>query len=146
MNTKVTPDSRTEYEKMLAHAVMDVACELRLVDILDLAVYIRTDKHANLRDLVASSSELFFQPGALNFTSGADVRGSWARPLTLSLDLEFKYEGVATQFTLMLDKATAAVHIHDVKFDDAVEHETEQLAQFSDALNRARISSPAYAS
>ena len=140
---KVMQESRTEFERLLAHSVMDVACELRLVDILDLAVLIRGDKHANLRDLVASSAELFFRPGVLRYANVADVRGTWTLPFTFSLDLEFEHGGVRSIFTLMLERITAAVHISELYFEGNAGDEGERLEIFTRALTDSRLGNPA---
>ena len=143
MNTKVMSESRSEFEKLLAHSIMDVACELRLVDILDLAVLIRGDKHANLRDIVASSAELFFKPGALCYANAADIRGTWTSPFILTLDLEFQHGDTKAYFSLMLERITAAVHISRLEFDAELNDEADRVAVFARALSDARLGSAA---
>ena len=54
-------------EKAIAEGVKDVAAELRLIDIVNLVVYIQLEKHGNLDDLVASSVELYFKPDTLRY-------------------------------------------------------------------------------
>jgi len=66
---------RDERSKLLACALAaafePVAAELRLVDAADYIAYIHQEKLANIRDIVSSSTELFFQPGTLAFGWGS---------------------------------------------------------------------------
>jgi hypothetical protein len=43
-------------EKIIAESIVDVATELRLADVSDLMLFIRSDQTANIEDIVNSST------------------------------------------------------------------------------------------
>jgi hypothetical protein len=124
---------------MLASTVRSLACELRLIEIADLINYIQNESFANLQDLVNSSAELYFRSGTLQFGWGASVFTSWCDPPAVSIDLEFRNQGITVFFALMLKGTSAAVAIHDICYDRPApdgERATRNLAQ---ALEDARL-------
>lgn len=131
----------TGCEQALTHALMDVACELRLIDIADIVAYVRGDRMGNLFDLVSSSIELYFRPGTLNFACMAEVRSSWAKPPLVEFELDFACDGVAANFNLGLDPWTFSVELRRLRFSGDASAETS-LPRFAAALEKARIASP----
>ena len=126
-------------EKALAEGVKDVATELRLVDVGDLIAFIRMGQFANIQDLVESSVELFFKPGALTYAWAADLELSWATPPMIFLDLEFRHLSVTVFFSLALRPGSASVQIHDVRFEHPSEDPAENTRQLVAALADARL-------
>ncbi|QLP96624.1 MAG: hypothetical protein HZY79_03360 [Rhodoblastus sp.] len=49
----------------------------------------RAGEHASIADIVASSAEPYFTPGALDFALGAQALASWEAGSCVALDLEF---------------------------------------------------------
>ena len=98
-------------ERLLAEALRDVATELRLVDVGDFIAYVRNSRLANIRDLIASSSELYFQPGTLQFGDVADADTPWDAPANILLDLEFQHDGLTAFVRLTLSRESAAVEM-----------------------------------
>lgn len=99
-------------EKAIADGVKDVAAELRLIDIVNLVVYIQLEKHGNLDDLVASSVELYFKPDTLRYGWRAAVDTDWSGPASVTLDMEFQNKGVTVFFSLILGPLKAGIEIH----------------------------------
>jgi hypothetical protein len=98
-------------ERLLAAALRDVATELRLVDIGDLISYVRGANLANIRDLIASSCELYFRLGAWQFGDIAEAETPWDAPASIQLNLEFNNSGITVFLRLTLSTASASVEL-----------------------------------
>jgi hypothetical protein len=109
---------RGAHERVLADAMVDVATELRLADLTELFLMIRTEQAANIADLVNSSSELFFESGALKYALSAGCELRWETAPTVRLDMEFRYGTVTVFFQLTIGRERAAVEVFDVLFED----------------------------
>lgn len=126
-------------EEMLAAAISDVAEELRLVDVIDYIAFVRTEKHANISDLVKSSTELFFKNETLRYGLGAQTELDWNTTPSVRLDLEFRNKGVWVYFGLTLDARGSSVDIHHVEFADPSEDPEENTDRLAHALADARL-------
>ena len=107
-----------DLEKIIAEAIVDVATELRLADVSDLMLFIRSDQTANIEDLVNSSTELYFRNGTLNYALVAGCSVHWDALPTIMLDMEFRHAAVSVFFRLVLSQSRAAVEIIDIFFDE----------------------------
>lgn len=105
---------RRRQEAQFAHALAGLAAELRLIDPVVLATYIRDGSHANLRDVVASSCELLFEDGAWRYGGRADASLSWTGTPEIAIDLEFSRLGVRAFMALHLHAYRAFVHLHHI--------------------------------
>lgn len=125
--------------RALAEGMKDFATELRLIDVVDLVAYVRSDNTAVIDDLVTSSAELAFKPGALRYGWAASVDVGWGHAPSLNLDMEFCHGGVTVFFGLLLNDVRPAVDIYSILFDDAgdAEQKTQRLMA---ALADARLS------
>jgi len=128
-----------ERERMLGDALKCVAAELRLVDLPVLVRFIHLEQHANIADLVSSSSELFFLEGTLKYGSRAEVDLKWGAMPNVVLDLEFTNMGVHVFFALTLKAFHACVDIHAITFDGPARSPQENTALLRAALNDARF-------
>jgi hypothetical protein len=107
-----------DLEKIIAEAIVDVATELRLADVSDLMLFIRSDQTANIEDLVNSSTELYFRNGTLKYALVAGCSVRWDALPTIMLDMEFRNAAVSVFFRLVLSQSRAAVEIIDIFFDE----------------------------
>jgi hypothetical protein len=107
-----------DLEKIIAEAIVDVATELRLADVSDLMLFIRSDQTANIEDLVNSSTELYFRNGTLKYALVAGCSVRWDALPTIMLDMEFRHAAVSVFFRLVLSQSRAAVEIIDIFFDE----------------------------
>ena len=142
MSAMVAQDSSTHVllrEKALADGVKDVATELRLIDLGDLIVFVKTGQFANIQDLVNSSVELYFKPGTLTYGWAADLDVSWERPPMILLDMEFRHEAVTAFFGLSLGSGSAGVEIRQVSFERPSPDPAENTARLIQALAAARL-------
>jgi len=127
-----------ERERMLGDAIKCVAAELRLVDLSILVRSVILEQHANIADLVASSSELFFVDGTLKYGSRAEVDLNWGQMPAVILDLEFSHMGVHVNFGLTLKSFNACIDIHAISFDGDSRSPQENTALLKAALADAR--------
>ena len=126
-------------EKAIAEGVKDVAAELRLIDIVNLVVYIQLEKHGNLDDLVASSVELYFKPDTLRYGWRAAVDTDWSGPTTVTLDMEFQNQGVTVFFSLILGPLNAGVEIHYFGVSGSSGDPEENTRRLVEAIADARL-------
>ena len=106
------------HERALAGAIVEVATELRLSDPIAFILLVRGEQEANIADLVNSSSELFFRKGALRYGLSADCALGWGSPPSVSLDMEFRHDGVTAFFRLILGGSRAAIEVVEVLLDN----------------------------
>jgi hypothetical protein len=137
-----TADLTLACERALAESMADVATELRLVNVIDLIRYVQGERCAHLEDLVNSSAELYFKPGALRYGWSADLELVWHAPPIVSLDMEFCWRGVTTFFRLRLDCERAGVDIRRLLFDRAGASGRDRAGLFAAALAESRLTPP----
>jgi len=130
------------HEKTIADGIVDVATELRLADASELLLMIRSNQEANIADLVNSSTELHFKPGALRYAlvSACDVR--WDAAPTIVLDMEFRHASVSVFFRLTLGRLRAGVEIIDVFFDENGLDAAAKTQRLNAAIADARLPAP----
>ncbi|WP_395664876.1 hypothetical protein [Methylocella sp.] len=135
------PSTRAEAvkraEAVLSEALAPLVDELRLIDVADFIAFIRFERFANVRDLVESSSELFFEPGALRYAFDANYEADWASEPRVTLVLEFESAGVDVIFKLRIAATAYDVAIERHAAPDA---DPDRLAaQLAKALQDARL-------
>src|SRR6516164_7164249 len=132
----VTPSARRRLdpERVIADALIDVASELRLTDVVELINLIRNDEAANLADLVNSSTELFFKGGTLRYALSASFRAPWEATPEVALDMEFRHAMVCAFFRLTIGRRRAGVEIIDVLFDEKGLDESAKVERLTAAL------------
>ena len=126
-------------EKVVADGIVDVATELRLADASELMFLIRNNQDANIADLVNSSTELFFKPGALKYALSAGCSVGWDSAPTIALDMEFRNAGVCVFFRLMLGRFRAGVEVIDIIFDEKGLAQAEKTQRLAEAMALARL-------
>ena len=132
-------DYSREREKALADGMRDVASELRLIDPADFIAYIRTEQFGNLRNLVNSSTEMFFKPGTITFGLSGEVDLPWGCAPCISLDMEFHHLNVSAYFRLVLRSLQAGIEISYVSFEGGSEDPDKNTARLIEAIEDARI-------
>jgi len=128
-----------EREQIIADALIDVASELRLTDVVELINLIRNDQEANLADLVNSSTELFYKRGTLRYALSASFKAPWDATPEVALDMEFRHGMVSAFFRLTIGRRRAGVEVIDVLFDEEGLDERDKAKRLSAALASARV-------
>ncbi len=126
-------------EIAMANAVKEIASELRLIESADFVAFIRTERFANIDQLVSSSTELFYKPGTISFARSADVVMNWGEAPTVVLDMEFRHRQVEVYFRLMLEEMQAGVEIDYIKFGKPSAHPHENTQALIRAIDDARL-------
>ena len=124
---------------LLADAVADLAAELRLLDLADMAVHIRGGQWAAIADLVRTAAELSFRDGTLLFACVAAIDLDWAQPPAMSLDMELQTAAVTAFFTLDLAREGSAVELKKLWFAQEPTDAAAATRLFAGALADARL-------
>ena len=133
----------TDKREMLIAAVMrEFAAELRMINVTDLIVFIETEQHGNIENLVNSSAEMFFMPGSLTFANFAYVDLDWSRPPTVVLSLKLSQPDATVFFDLRLTDNFAEIDLNHVEFRRSSEDQDENTRTLEQAVNRSLISPP----
>lgn len=132
-------DFSREREKALANGLRDVASELRLVDPADFIAFIRTEQFGNIRNIVNSSTEMFFKPGTITFGLSGEVDLPWGHTPSISLDMEFHHFNVSAYFRLVLQSFRAGVDITYVSFEGGADDPDKNTQRLIEAIDDARI-------
>ncbi|MCB5177717.1 hypothetical protein [Microvirga lenta] len=127
------------YEKVLAHGIKDVMAELCLTDANVIIACICKELHANIGDLVQSSTELFFKEGTLSFGCSADVNFEWGKSPAVILDMEFVHQSVTVFFQLVLHGVYVGVAIQRILLSNKTGDPDSDLETFKAALADARV-------
>ncbi len=139
MSSRRADDPAGLRTRILVKAIEPVAAELRLVDVADYIAYIRFEQFANIQDIVNSSTELIFRPGALNYAWAADFELDWSHAPKVAIDMDFRHGAVSIAFTLLLSGDDVEASIAELLVDPSSgdpEHDTLSMA---DALADARL-------
>lgn len=126
-------------EEIVGRAVAPVAAELRLVDAADYIAFIRLEERASLADLVSSSAEPYFMPGALRLGAASDYELDWGGEPRVTLDLEFCLKDATVYFRLVMDADSAGVEISYCSFTQPGRDEAADTAFLAAALEHMRI-------
>lgn len=132
-------DFSREREKAIADGLIDVASELRMIDPADFIAFIRTEQFGNIRNLVNSSTEMFFKPGTITFGLSGEVDLPWGYAPTISLDMEFHHLNVSAYFRLVLQSLYAGVEISYVSFEGGSDDPDRNTQRLIEAIADARI-------
>jgi hypothetical protein len=128
------------YEQILAHSIKDVVADLCLSDASTLITYICNDHHANIDDLIMSSSELFFKEGSLTYGHAADVSFEWGKSPVVTLDMEFMHISTTVFFKLVLHGFYVGIAIQHMLLGTPTDNADTDMRQLEDALADARLS------
>lgn len=127
--------------KAIADGIMDVAAELRMLDVADYISFIHREQFNNIRDIVNSSMELYFKHGTLSYGCAADYEIEWDRAPSILLDLEFRHREVVVRFNLILQAAHASVEICEISFGEGGGDEADDTRRLVAAIADARLTS-----
>jgi hypothetical protein len=127
--------------KAIADGIMDVAAELRMLNVADYISFIHLEQFNNIRDIVNSSMELYFKHGTLSYGCSADYEIEWDQPPSVILDLEFRHQEVVARFNLTLQADHASVEISEISFGPGAGDEADDTRQLVAAIADARLAS-----
>ena len=128
-----------ECEMALAHALKEVAAELRLIDAVDLVAFIRTEQFGNVRSLVNASTEMYFKPGTMSFADSGDVSLKWTGEPSIVLNMQFHHRRVDVFFRLLLESEQAGVEIEYISLSGRSPDPAENTKRLIEAIADARF-------
>ena len=128
-----------EREAIIAENIREVVAELRLVDPADYIAFIRCELFANIADIVASATELYFFPGTLELGHGGEFHCDWFSAPSIVLDMEFRNKGVYAYFRLTLSGKTASVELSHIVFENPDDDPAQNTTRLIDAIDSARL-------
>lgn len=126
-------------EALISDAIGGFVAEMGLVDPADLIAYIRLERYANLNDVIDSSLEMHFKPGAFKFGYGAECYVDWAADMKISLDMEFCHRDVNAQFRLLLDGKEGSVELDQIVFTENADDVPTNTEALKKALQESRL-------
>lgn len=132
-------DISRERELIILEACAMLAQELFLVEPADYVCLLQTGNLVNLADLVASSIEPFFDPGALSFACSGSCALSWSQAPVIGLDFEFLHGGVFAFFRLVLAETGPDVELNHISFEQSGLTPADNTALLRAALASARV-------
>jgi hypothetical protein len=128
------------YERILADGLRDFLCELATIDGGTLVSYICSSQHANLGDVIGSSTELMIKPGRLFYGNDAAVEFDWGRMPSVAIAMELRDDRLTAFFRVVFGSEFVGVDIHGILFTDEIAGDREEsLRCFRDAVADARL-------
>ncbi len=97
------------------------------------------ESYGDIADLIASSAELYFQPGTVCLGTGGDYVLEWGGHPKVTLDLELRPAGVTVYLRLSLEDANATIEITYITFDDPSANPEENTDFLEKALASAAL-------
>ncbi|SFN84526.1 hypothetical protein SAMN04488056_102185 [Cohaesibacter marisflavi] len=137
-----TVDCKDVYEHAMLWAMKDVIAELRLVDAAHLISYVFTDSHANISDIVASSSELFLKANTLFYRGESTAQLDWSTPPTVRFEMAFRHLDLDARFALNLIGDVSTIAMQSVRYEDGSDGSECDIERFVNVLTDAHIRRP----
>ncbi|MGO4574306.1 hypothetical protein [Microvirga sp. 2TAF3] len=148
MNRRDAANSRSDwsqaedllpYERVLALGIKEVVSELCLADTGILTSYVCKNLHANIEDLLDSSSELYLKEGTLRYSHVANLDFEWGNSPAAVLNLEFVHPPITVFFKLVLHGFHVGVAIQRILVSDPSGDETLDTERFARVVTEARL-------
>jgi hypothetical protein len=132
-------DRSSVRERLLGEHVRALAADLRLIELPDIVVYMKTGQLASVGALVQGSIELSFKPDTLIFGYSGDVSLDWHGRPQVAFDMEFHHQSVHVYFRMLLEAYEAGVEILCISFEGHATSPNENTIRLQRALEAAKI-------
>lgn len=126
-------------EHVLACGMMDVATDMRWIDVIELITFLRLDKHANIDSLFLTSCEGRFRPDTLKYCRSGQAFVAWGEEPSIQLDLMFSNLGITVFFRLSLGNEDASVHVDYLEVSDGSAFAGGEVRHLQKAIEDARL-------
>jgi hypothetical protein len=127
-------------EAMLADGLKDFLAELSMVNGGVMVSYICNHHHANLDDIIGSSTEHRIKPGRLIYASDAQVDFDWGEAPSVSLAMELRDEHLTAFFNVIFGGDHVAIDLNAIHFSRGSGSARDNLRMFAASVADARIS------
>lgn len=127
------------YERILADGIKTFLQEMVMVDGGIMVGYVCNGQHANLGDIIGSSSETAMKPGRLRYLNDARLDFDWGERPAVTIAMELADERLTASFRIVFGGDHVGVDVRGVHFADAIGSPDEALARFAAAVEDARL-------
>jgi len=136
---KVKAHDLQDFEEVLACNIKDVIGDLCLADADIIMSYATNQQHGNMREIITSSTELYFKDNTLSYAHGADVSLEWGEPPSIVLDMEFIHGPISVFFKIVLGGLYIGVKINRILLNEGTDKASFDIAAFGHILTSARL-------
>ncbi len=127
-------------EAMLADGLRDFLSELAMVNGGVMVAYICNHHHANLDDIIGSSTERRIKPGRLIYGSEAEVDFDWGEAPLVKIAMELRDERLTAFFNVIFGGDHVAIDLNAIHFSGGTGSARDNLRTFAAAVADARVS------
>ncbi len=127
-------------EAMLADGLKEFLAELAMVNGGVMVSYICNHHHANLDDIIGSSTEHRIKPGRLFYASDAQVDFDWGEAPSVSIAMELRDERLTAFFNVIFGGDHVAIDLNAVHFAGGPGTTRDNLRLFAATVADARVS------
>lgn len=127
------------YERILADGLRTFLQEMVMVDGGVMVGYVCNGQHANLGDIIGSSSETVMKPGRLRYCNDARLDFDWGETPAVTIAMELADERLTASFRIVFGGDHVGVDVRGVQFADAISDPDEALARFAAVVEDARL-------
>ena len=127
------------YEKVLADGLREFLQELAMADGGVILSYVCSGKHANLNDIIGSSTEFTVKPGCLAYGNDAEVDFDWGAAPRVSLAIELRDERLTAFFRVVFGGDFVGVDISGIHFSELARDADVNLRRFAETVADLRL-------
>jgi hypothetical protein len=127
-------------EAMLADGLKDFLSELAMVNGGVMVSFICNHHHANLDDIIGSSTEHRIKPGRLIYGSDAQVDFDWGEAPSVSIAMELRDDRLTAFFNVIFGGDHVAIDLNAIHFSQGAGSARDNLRLFAAAVADARVS------
>ncbi len=127
-------------EAMLADGLKEFLSELAMVNGGVMVSFICNHHHANLDDIIGSSTEHRIKPGRLFYGSDAQVDFDWGEAPSVSIAMELRDDRLTAFFNVIFGGDHIAIDLNGIHFSDGTGSARDNLRLFAAAVADARVS------
>ena len=127
------------YERILAEGLKTFLHEMVMVDGGVMVGYVCNGQHADLGDIIGSSTETAMKPGRLRYCNDARLDFGWGERPAVTLAMELADEQLTASFRIVFGGDHVGVDVRGVQFAEAVAGPDEALARFAASVEDARL-------
>jgi hypothetical protein len=126
-------------EVMLADGLREFLSELAMVNGGVMVSFICNHHHANLEDIIGSSTEHRIKPGRLIYASEAQVDFDWGEAPLVSIAMELRDDRLTAFFHVIFGGDHVAVDLDAIHFSNGTGTARDNLRLFAAAVADARV-------
>jgi hypothetical protein len=129
------------YESVLAEGLRGFLSELVMINGAVMVSYICNNQHANLDDIIVSSTECAIKPGHLYYGNHAHIEFDWGKAPSVAIAMELRDNRLTAFFEVVLGENHVGVDIRGIHFADRPGDAEENLRRFAAVVSDCRLSS-----